>query len=94
MNYITADTHFGHTNMLDYEPMRLQKAKSMGYDSFDDFMVDIWNGTVKKGDKVLHLGDFAFKDGYKIAQKLNGDITLLVGNHDKKEYVRFYKKLG
>ena len=94
IDYITADTHFGHSNILDYEPMRLKKAKSMGYDSFDDFMVDIWNDTVQKGDKVLHLGDFAFKDGYKIAQKLNGDITLLIGNHDKRGHVKFYKKLG
>ncbi len=93
-SHISANTHFGHTNILLYEPSRLQKARMECYESFDEFIVDIWNDTVKKDDKILHLGDFAFKDGYRIAQKLNGDITLLIGNHDKKEHIGFYKKLG
>jgi len=93
-DYIIADTHFGHENILLYEPSRLQKARIEGYEDFDEFMIDVWNERVKPNDKVLHLGDFAFKNGYKIAQRLNGDITLIRGNHDRDEHIRFYKKLG
>ncbi len=57
-------------------------------------MIDTWNDTVRDNDEVLHLGDFAFKDNYKIAEKPKGNITLIVGNHDKKEHIIFYKKLG
>ena len=93
-NYITADTHFGHTNINLYEPSRVVKAQIEGYDTFDEYMIDTWNDTVRDNDEVLHLGDFAFKDNYKIAEKLKGNITLLIGNHDKKEHIAFYKKLG
>lgn len=93
-NYITADTHFGHTNINLYEPSRVSKAQTEGYDTFDEYMIDTWNDTVRDNDEVLHLGDFAFKDNYKIAEKLKGNITLIVGNYDKKEHIIFYKKLG
>ena len=92
--YVIADTHFKHANILKYEPLRVQQAKLKGYDDFDDFIVDMWNNIAKDSDKILHLGDVAFKDGYKIANRLKGDITLLIGNHDKKEHIVYYKKLG
>jgi len=92
--YLIADTHFKHTNILKYEPLRVQQAKLKGYDDFDEFIVDMWNSKILKDDKILHLGDVAFKDGYKIANRLKGDITLLIGNHDKKEHIIYYKKLG
>ena len=92
-NYITADTHFGHININLYEPSRMSKAQMEGYDSFDEYMIDTWNETVNEDDNILHLGDFAFKDDYKIAEKLKGNITLVIGNHDKKEHLIFYKKL-
>jgi calcineurin-like phosphoesterase family protein len=92
-DYVTADTHFGHTNILLYESSRLQKMMIEGYDSFDEYMIEVWNDTIKPNDKILHLGDFAFANGYKTAKELKGDVTLLVGNHDKKEHINFYKKL-
>ena len=54
-NYITADTHFGHTNINLYEPTRMSKAQMEGYDTFDEYMIDIWNDTVRDNDKILHL---------------------------------------
>lgn len=93
-DYITADTHFGHTNINTYEPSRIIKAQMEGYDYFDHYMVGEWNDKVKPNDNVIHLGDFAFKDGYKIAKKLNGTVALLKGNHDREKHLEYYRSLG
>jgi len=45
--FITADTHFGHTNILQYEASRLQKAEIEGYGNFDEYMIEVWNETVE-----------------------------------------------
>jgi len=108
-DYITADTHFGHANM-NIRPSRMIIAQIDGYDTFDEYLIDIWNETVNENDNILHLGDFAFRKGYQNAKEflgdfafrkgyqnakeLKGNITLLIGNHDKKEHIDFYKKLG
>ena len=64
--FIISDTHFGHRNILEFEPCRLTQMRIDGYeaDEHDQWMVDNWNATVKPEDTVLHLGDFAFKPGY------------------------------
>jgi calcineurin-like phosphoesterase family protein len=72
----------------------LQKAKIEGYKDFDRFLIDRLNSCISKDDEVLHLGDVAFKEGYKLAKKLNGKITLIKGNHDKDGHIEFYKSLG
>lgn len=93
-DYVTADTHFGHIHINVYEPTRMGKAQMEGYDYFDEYMIDEWNDTVKETDNILHLGDFAFKDGYIQAKKLKGNITLLIGNHDKPTHLDYYRSLG
>ncbi|MDD3770297.1 MAG: metallophosphoesterase family protein [Sulfuricurvum sp.] len=79
--FIIADTHFAHTNVLEYEPNR----KVVLGDHPDERMAELWNQTVGKDDIVFHLGDFAFKSEAvrTWAQKLNGIKYLLRGNHDK-----------
>ncbi len=91
---IITDTHFGHTNMLLYEPIRMQKARMEGYEDFDEFLIEWINSYIKKDDKVLHLGDVAFENAYKLAKKLNGKIILIKGNHDKEKHIDFYKSIG
>jgi len=91
---IISDTHFGHTNMLFYEPSRIQKARMEGYEDFDRFLIEYLNSYISKDDEVLHLGDVAFKDKYILAEKLNGKITLIKGNHDKQKHIEYYKSIG
>jgi len=68
--WIISDTHIGHgkegTGILSFEPCRLTQMRIDGYnaDEHDQWIIDNWNDTVKPGDTVLHLGDFAFKPGY------------------------------
>lgn len=94
IKYITADTHFGHVSINFHEPSRITKAQIEGFKDFDEYMICTWNETVNDDDNVLHLGDFAFKDSYKIAKKLKGKVALIIGNHDKQKHLDFYKELG
>ena len=80
--WFTADTHMGHGNIIKYCHRPFTDAKHM-----DDTIIANWNGVVRSGDIVYHLGDFAFcktpqdVDGY--IKRLNGQIHLILGNHDK-----------
>lgn len=47
-----------------------------------------WNKIVKKKDWVYHLGDFG---NYKIIEKLNGKIILILGNYEKEDLIKNYK---
>jgi len=91
---VIADTHFGHMNILMHEPGRLQKARMEGYEDFDRFLIDCLNDHIEEDDEVLHLGDVAFKDGYRLAGKLNGKVTLIKGNHDKARHLEYYRSIG
>ena len=49
-------------------------------------MIENWNSVVKPGDDVYELGDFAFATEdqiLNILNRLNGNIHLIFGNHDK-----------
>lgn len=79
--HFTADTHFGHENVIAMDGRPFGSAEEM-----DEELVRRWNETVRKGDIVHHLGDFAMsgKPEYlsSIAERLNGKIRLVFGNHD------------
>lgn len=84
--FIIADTHFGHANVLKYEPKR----KTILGDYPDQRMAELWNAAVSPTDTVLHLGDFAFKSEavHTCGSQLNGKKYLLRGNHDKTAQVQ------
>lgn len=50
----------------------------------NEALIAKWNARVREGDLVYHLGDFAWKDWGPIIERLNGDIILISGGHDKK----------
>ena len=61
-------------------------------------LIKRWNTTVKNGDKIYHLGDFARSmDPNQWKNKLNGRKVFIHGNHDQKltgtkEFERLYYK--
>lgn len=72
MNFwFTADTHFGHENIIKYADRPFKTLKEM-----DDKIVDRFNERIKSDDTVFFLGDFCFK-GKNIVndylKKLNGN---------------------
>lgn len=82
MNYFfTADTHFGHKNIIKYCNRPFSSIEQM-----DDQLIKRWNSKIGKNDTVFHLGDFCFgnndKDFDKYFYALNGKIVLIKGNHE------------
>jgi calcineurin-like phosphoesterase family protein len=79
--WFTADTHFGHSNIIQYTKRPFTGAKEM-----DETLIANWNAHVQPEDEVYHLGDFALADpAYcrKILSRLQGRIHLVTGNHEK-----------
>lgn len=82
MIWLTSDTHFGHTNIIKYCARPFENT-----DVMDATLIENWNKCVAPNDTVYHLGDFAWGTiGYweKIREQLNGDIILIIGNHDER----------
>lgn len=82
--YITSDLHFGHANIMKFNPAtRVYK----DVDHMNSEMSRAWNQTVMPDDLVYILGDVAFCNASKatsIVRGLNGRKVLVRGNHDSK----------
>ena len=92
MAWFISDTHFNHENIIKYCNRPFETKEEM-----DEYMIKKWNSVVKEGDIVYHLGDFALGLGFdeylKLISKLQGDIILIYGNHDRKG-VGFMSRVG
>ena len=80
--FFTADTHFGHANIIGYCARPFASVEEM-----DEAMIANWNAVVGADDVVWHLGDFALRADAKhvgaVFRRLNGVKHLVLGNHDK-----------
>ncbi len=89
--FVIADLHLGHRNILEYEPRPCYSVEEM-----DEFLIHNWNETISDEDIVWVLGDFALCGSDRIIElvgRLNGRKRLIKGNHDKKTPT-FWKKAG
>lgn len=89
--FIISDTHFGHQNIIKFCNRPFESVEEM-----DNVMIEQWNMVVSKGDTVYHLGDFGFGSKEQISdivKKLNGNIRLIMGNHDAHS-VKWYYDCG
>lgn len=59
-NWVTSDLHFGHKNIIKYENRPFKDIEEM-----DKAIIELWNKTVKKDDKIYILGDFSWYKGEK-----------------------------
>jgi calcineurin-like phosphoesterase family protein len=82
--WFTSDTHFGHVGILGSRMARPRPFKSI--EEHDEVLVARWNGRVRPGDQVWHLGDFAYGASAErcrdIFSRLAGKKHLVWGNHD------------
>lgn len=82
MNFFTADTHFGHENIVRYCGRPFRNAHQM-----DKTIIENYNAVVTKGDTCYFLGDFSMTsnaDNIEVwIRKLNGKKILVLGNHDR-----------
>lgn len=81
-DFVTADYHFGHTNIIKYSNRPYADVQEM-----NQLLISNWNAKIKPDAIVYFLGDLAFTDLPRlrnIRNQLNGTIRLIRGNHDKK----------
>ena len=78
--FFTADTHFGHDNIIKYESALRPFAT---IEAHDEALISRWNAKVKPRDTVYHLGDVLFRlESFELLGRLNGVKRLVLGNHD------------
>lgn len=80
MIYFTADTHFGHGNVIRYENRPFQTVEGM-----DEALIRNWNQKVSSEDEVFILGDLTLKgpqSANALLEQLQGRKYLIRGNHD------------
>lgn len=97
MIHFTSDTHFSHKHVIKYceRPFKT-------LDEMDESLIESWNKQVQPDDVIYHLGDFSLTNPQKtvkILERLNGEIYLIKGNHEKsvlgKEITRkFFKSIS
>lgn len=82
MAWFISDHHFNHDKIIEYCNRPFANVEEM-----NNYMIKQWNSVVGKNDLVYHLGDFALQSGKKtvanLINQLNGNIILILGNHDR-----------
>jgi len=97
--WFTSDLHFGHVNILTYEPSRyeyLGLSTGATTDDMNEAIVDLWNRQVAPGDHVVVVGDVCMgrvNETIKYVHRLNGTRELIMGNHDRPHPIMF-RSLG
>lgn len=97
--WFISDTHFEHANILKFtgDDGKLIRPGFDNVHEMNERIIDNWNKTVKPGDHIYHLGDFAFGSKLilgRLVQRLHGRKRLLIGNHDSvKEIAPFFEKV-
>ena len=83
--YFTSDTHWFHNKICEFT----DRYKVTAQELHEEWMLDLWNSQVSKGDFVYILGDVSFakdwRDTQNILNKLNGQKFIVKGNHDKEK---------
>ena len=91
-DFLIADTHFGHKNIIVYENRPFTSVEEQ-----DNTIIKNWNDTVGKDDKIFMLGDFALANKERIIElisMLNGYKTLVMGNHDRQHSFEWWQEAG
>lgn len=82
--FFTSDTHFGHRNVLLFNPNRTVFGPDI--EQMNQGLIDRWNSVVSNSDFVYHLGDFSMgapKVLVDALRCLQGHIIIVRGNHDR-----------
>lgn len=80
--FFTSDTHFDHESII-----HLSKRPFHSVSEMNEALITNWNAKVGPHDTVWHLGDFSMgsdQPASVFADRLNGTIHLIEGNHDHK----------
>ena len=91
--WFTSDLHLGHKAIL-----RLSNRPFFNIEEHDETIIENINKLVKNDDDLIILGDISFNQSYQtyesIFKKLNGNIYIILGNHDNKQNLIRCQKEG
>lgn len=90
--WFTADCHFNHANIISYTNRPYETTKEM-----NKALIDNWNSVVAPEDTVVVVGDMfmgSWKNISEIVPQLEGNIKLVLGNHDYKRRQEEMEKAG
>ena len=89
--WVTSDLHLGHNREFLYGPRGFSHIQE-----HDAAIVENWNELVAPDDEVYVLGDLMLMDnerGMRQLARLNGNLHIVLGNHDTAERVHLYGTL-
>jgi len=89
--YFTADTHFGHNNIIEHSYRPFKSIEEM-----DEAIINRINLVAKPEDELYHLGDFAWSESWKTYRSRIHckRIHLIAGNHDSSKECNKASKQG
>lgn len=96
--YFSGDGHIGHQSILKYMPER-PYATELDTTAHDKWLIDLWQKTASKHDKIYYAGDLTFyksEDARRLLEQLPGEKYLAVGNHDGtiKAHSNYFRKVA
>lgn len=92
--YVTSDQHVNHQNIIFYEK------SSRPFDTVEEMnevLIKRWNSVVRPEDTVYQLGDFFMGHAENIENilpRFNGNIKMVLGNHDNLKKQKIYAEHG
>lgn len=97
MIYLTSDLHFLHQKEFLYAPRGFSSSSEMSEE-----IITLWNQKIKPEDDVYILGDLCLggsgdevlQTNKQLLQRLNGNLHIILGNHDTPKRIEMYKELS
>lgn len=96
MDYFSSDWHLGHANIIKYDNRPFKTV-----DEMDAAIIKNICSTLKAGDALYFLGDFAFvRDANRLEELMKtfawtaANLYFIKGNHDGRDTIRLYEKYG
>lgn len=88
--FVTSDLHFGHDKEFLWKPRGFASVEEM-----NQTIVKNWNSVVSAEDHVYILGDLMLGslDNINWVRQLNGNLHIVLGNHDTDQREKEYMKL-
>ncbi len=80
--FFTSNTHFFHEGIIKFCNRHFESVEEM-----NETLIQNWNTVAPEDGTVFHLGDLTFggwREWMSAFNRLNGNIYLILGNHDMK----------
>lgn len=83
--FFISDLHLDHKKVIELSHRVDPRTRELfdSIETMNELIIERWNSVVRPADHVCLVGDFTFKNPQKYIDRLNGNIHLVIGNHDQ-----------